>query len=171
MSNTVAMATTRFNIKTWGQNAKYRENNGYEGCIYGTPTQMPVSIKAEQNLFVFEMNNDANIIMGIGLLKNRCKYEIKRIYSDMNYNRYIYKSPFRIDRYEIIEKYQSEIEEMENLLFKGKGHLKRGHGFTSINDKKKEQFNTNIGKTMYAFCEEIFSTKYNKNNQKIDDTV
>ena len=56
-----------------------------------------------------------------------------KIYIDNNYNRYTYRGKERILR-DTIKKYM-KIEELENDLFKGKGHLKRGQGITNVTKK------------------------------------
>ena len=56
-------------------------------------------------VFVIEMNNERNKIEGIGLIKNRIETLQKYyIYSEQNYNRYIYKGEYRIGR-EILQNY------------------------------------------------------------------
>ena len=65
------------------------------------------------------------------------------IYSDKNYNRYIYKSNFRVDKNLFDDNIQINIKKLEKLLFTGKTHLKRGHGIQIISDtlKKLDNFN------------------------------
>ena len=74
------------------------------------------------------------IISGIGYIKNRYKPENRsRIYTDENYNRYVYKGENHITREQIINKFGKEILTfLEKMLFTGSRHFKRGHGFTSI---------------------------------------
>ena len=73
-------------------------------------------------------------IMGISLLKNNPHYKKYRIYKDDNYNRYTFVGKVRIDRKDIEDR--EKLKELENILFYGKSHLKRGHGFTCMPQKK-----------------------------------
>ena len=86
---------TRFDNKTFNENKLWKEKNNESGCIYGTPVKISEKIFPEEMLIVLEMNNSENRLEGIGIIKNRlCKENRKKykIYSDNNYNRFIYKS-------------------------------------------------------------------------------
>jgi len=133
MSNIV---TSRFNNSTWDENCKFREKNSYTGCIYGSPQQMTEKIPLNSLVFVVEMNNSKNKIEGIGLIRNILRLEKKiRVYESGNYNRYTYQGKYRLDR-DIIESSNPQIIKiLEQLVFKGKTHLKRGGGFTRIPEK------------------------------------
>ena len=135
------IATTRFNTETWKENIKWRDINNHEGCIYGTPKEIGNDVIPNISMFILEMHNDENKVKGIGLIKNSLFIKEKepsdkklsyRIYSDRNYNRYIYKSNYRIDRDILSKKEKKIIEIFDILLFKGSRHLKRGQGITSI---------------------------------------
>ena len=62
--------TTRFNNETWEQNVEYRKQKQLKGCIYSSPDSITVKINPEQIVFILEMNNDENKIMGIGMVRN-----------------------------------------------------------------------------------------------------
>jgi len=129
------IATTRFNTKTWDENERWREANKWNGCVYGTPTKISENITLLTPVFILEMHNDLNKIKGLGLIRNAVvinKYH--KIYSDGNYNRYAYKSKYRIDRSMLDLEEKKVIEILEVLVFKGSRHLKRGHGITSVPD-------------------------------------
>lgn len=129
----VVIATTRFNKKTWIENEKWRETNQYNGCIYGTPFQMAPTILLDSNVFMLEMHNDENKVKGIGLVVNRINVKkYYNIYSNKNYNRYTYKSEYRIDRDEMTEKELVIMKIFDKLLFKTPRHLKRGSGITKV---------------------------------------
>jgi hypothetical protein len=143
----IYIVSTRFTNKTWEQNREYRSKNGYN-CIYGSPQEMSPKILVDSIVFVVEMNNDKNEIEGIGLIRNRPildKYY--KIYDDCNYNRYTYKSNYRLDRETILRVNPTIVDVLDNILFKGNTHLKRGSGFTSISEKllkKASEKNENI---------------------------
>jgi hypothetical protein len=87
-------------------------------------------------VFVIEMNNQKNQIEGIGLIKN--KYETNKYYkvhTDGNNNRYTYIGNYFIDR-ETLDDYNAElVYVLDEILFKGKTHSKRGSGLTTIPEK------------------------------------
>ena len=126
---------TRFDSKTIEENKLWKYNNNFTGCIYGSPVKITENILPETDIIVLEMNNSKNIIEGFGLIKNKLARQDRKykIYSENNYNRYIYKSIYRIDKNEIIDNYiKQKIEELEKLLFKSKYHCKRSHGIQKI---------------------------------------
>jgi len=128
------IATTRFNNDSFIENERWRERNGWNGCVYGTPVKIKENVIPQSNIFVIEMNNDENKIMGIGLIKNSLSMPSKRIYSAGNYNRYTYKGKRRIKRTELNEEHEKVVSILEELLFKGSRHMKRGQGITVIPD-------------------------------------
>lgn len=136
------MITTRFNENTWKENKKYRIKHNF-ACIYGSPCKISEDILFNSFLFVIEMNNDTNQIEGIGLIKNMTindKYY--KIYSVGNYNRYVYIGNYYLDRESIYDYNFALVLLLEILLFKGKNHLKRGSGFTTLSDKILNKINS-----------------------------
>lgn len=129
------IGTTRFNEETWNSNKKWRENNNFNGCIYGSPNLIKNDIPIDSIIFVIEMNNDKNMIMGIGLIKNKIvKNKKYKIYNWGNYNRFIYKGKYRIDRNILTKNELKIIQILEILIFKGSKHLKRGQGIIFMPD-------------------------------------
>lgn len=129
------IGTTRFNNETYNENSEWRRKHKWDGCIYGCNKKMPICIPHMSLVFVLEMNNDTNEIMGIGLIRNyvNLKYKICIYKSDTNYNRYIYNSSIRIERENIPKKM---LKLLETIVFTGYGHYKRGQGITTIAWKK-----------------------------------
>ena len=124
---------TRFDNKTINENKLWKRRNNIQGCIYGSPIKIIEAIYPEKEIIVIEMNNSTNKIEGFGLIKNKLNNKKCKIYSDNNYNRYIYNSNFRIDKDEITDKYiNGKIKEIEKLLFKSPYHSKRRHGIQRI---------------------------------------
>ena len=133
------LSTTRFSEITWEENCAYRKKHNLTGPIYCAPMKMRETIMVDSLVFVIEMNNDKNKIEGIGLIKNRHISTDERfkyfVYEEGNFNRYIYKGDYRIDR-NILENYNLKlIEILDYICFKGKTHLKRGNGFMKVPDK------------------------------------
>ena len=129
------IGVTRFNNETWDENKRYRENNNLSNAIiYGTPVKINHTVNNTTMIYVLEMNNSINKIMGIGLVKN-ISYPRLKIYSVGDYNRYIYKSNYRIDKDNFNKIEIKLIEQIESLVFTSKGHMKRGVGITILPNK------------------------------------
>lgn len=125
------IAVTRFNQTTWNENCRWREKQKLTGCIYGTMQLICGKIHDNYRIYVLEMNNDTNTIEGIGIISNK-RYPREKIYSMNSYNRIVYKGTHRIDKTEFSEEEQCFIKCLENLVFKGSTHVKRGSGITII---------------------------------------
>ena len=127
----IKIMATRFNNKTWEENCRWREKNNFNGCIYNSPVYIKHNIPLQISLFVIEMNNQTNKIEGIGKIINYVHTDRKyKVYSDLNYNRYTYIGKVRINRDTI--KNKEKLEKLEERLFKGKSHLKRGQGILNV---------------------------------------
>lgn len=129
------LAITRFNHNTYRENRDWCEKNGHKGCVYGSPVRVTDRIDPDTILYVLEMNNNINRIVGIGVIVPS-KHYIKRakIYSDNNYNRFVYNSRRRIDLecdYVTIS-IMKKIVMLEKMLFYGCRHFKRGHGIQLV---------------------------------------
>ena len=108
---------TRFNNETYMENKKFRENNNIV-CIYSSPVKISENILPNEKLIVLEMNNSINNIEGIGLIKNKLYLKEKyKIYGDRNYNRYTYKSKYRIDKNEFTSYEVIIIKKLESPNF------------------------------------------------------
>jgi hypothetical protein len=151
----ISIVSTRFTDETWRENYNYRLKNNYSlKCIYGSPQEMSPKILYETLVFVIEMNNTTNKIIGIGLIKNKPilnKYH--KIYIDCNYNRFVYKSNYYIDRETLLRHNEILVKTLDYILFKEKTHSKRGSGFTSIPEKVMK----------YKICQNINLKKEIKN--------
>jgi len=146
------IGSTRFTNYTYEENLKWRERFKWKGCVYGCNKKMQLTVPHLALVYVIEMNNDTNKIMGIGLVRNYInpKYKMCIYKSDTNYNRYIYNSAYRKDRTEINKKL---LTALELILFKGYGHYKRGQGITTIPWRRFGDNGTNI----YKLFQDLFS--------------
>ena len=130
----VSLVTTRFNTQTWDELQNWLLRNSWTGCIYGLPMQVKSSV--QDVMIVLEMHNTENKIKAISLVNNKSVLSDKahQIYSDRNYNRYIYKGQYRLllDKIELLPMEKKIIAVLNQLLFKGSRHLKRGQGITSV---------------------------------------
>jgi hypothetical protein len=118
-------------MDTWEENQQFRKKNPNLGCIYGSPDKISQSIPIDSILFILEMNNDINKIMGIGMVKNHPITGKYNTYKDGNFNRYIFPGKYRIDRDEMTEEEEKIMKAFDILCFTGNQHLKRGKGITS----------------------------------------
>jgi hypothetical protein len=129
--------TTRFSQETWDENCIYRQNNQNITCIYGSKCGLNDKYEPNSLFFVIEMNNTLNRIEGIGMIRNKSYIYDRRynVYTNDNYNRYMYKGSYRLDR-EILLLHNSRlVEVLDSTLFQGKNHFKRGIGFTKLTEK------------------------------------
>jgi len=129
------VVTVRYNNETWEANRNYRERKGIS-CIYASPCKLAETIELNSPVFVIEMNNSNNQIIGIGLIKNKFVTDkVYKIQQDSNYNRYIYLGEYHVSR-EIIDDYNPLLVYiLDEILFKGYTHSKRGLGLTKIPEK------------------------------------
>jgi hypothetical protein len=129
------LVSTRFNNETFQENFHYRERKGIT-CIYCSPQPMSPKIGIDTLVVVVEMNNSKNQMEGMGLIKNLPETSgCYHVYDTRNFNRYIFKGDYRISRDELVRNDEKLVEILDQLLFKGKTHLKRGSGFTTIPEK------------------------------------
>ena len=158
------IAITRFTSETFAENKFWRERNSHDGCIYGCPVKISYTIDPDMILFVLEMNNTTNKIMGIGVIQqmscegykytmnvdndnenenNKKKIIVAKkvnIHDDNNYNRFVYSSKYRIDMIDdfIPLTLYRKILILERMVFHGKSHSKRGQGIQLIPSWFKE---------------------------------
>ena len=129
------VVTGRFNNETYEANYAYRKKHKFE-CMYSCPTELSPKIPYDVPVFVIEMNNSTNKILGIGLIKNSCETKkYYKVHSDGNNNRYTYIGNNYIDRDTIDDYNANLLFILEEILFKGKTHSKRGCGLTLFPDK------------------------------------
>ncbi len=131
----VHIVTTRFTNETWNENRDYCEKHKkYLQCAYGVPLQTNNGLTSDDVLFVLEMNNEENEIMGIGMVKNQPLFRnaMYKIYDNQDYNRYVYLGKNRIDRSEMNEEEENICKVFEILCFTGKRHQKRLSGIKAF---------------------------------------
>ena len=74
------------------------------------------------------MNNSTNKLIGIGIITKKI-WPREAIYLDPSYNRYTYKGMKHIPASLLPE---TMVQELEEKLFFGRGHMKRGKSFTQF---------------------------------------
>jgi len=147
--------TTRFTSDTYYQNMRFKQNIDWNGSLYSTMLTFPANTP-DKLLFILDMNNTTNKIVGIGLVQNKlAKDQDVNIYSNPAFNNYIYKSTYYIsltqnyshsdcDKHENDGENESDWrkfieDEFEAKLFYGKSHSKRGGSFMIFPKKFKKQ--------------------------------
>ena len=164
-----SVVTTRFDDYTWSENKNFREKNNLGGCVYGSPQPMSPKIIQDAYVFVIEMNNSTNQIEGVGLIKNTIRLDkYFRVYETGNFNRYVFRGKHRISRDDLLKINDQLVVILDQILFKGKTHLKRGAGFTQIpekllNHEKCKSINLNIQHTIKDIFLRFFETDITDN--------
>jgi len=147
------IGTVRFTNKTYQENLKWKEKRNHNGCIYGLDTKITESINKGEYIFIMEMNNDINEIMGIGLIKNVTMPSYRsRIYEEEVYNKFVYKGNNHINREELLKINDRIVFILENILFKSAHHFKRGNGCTILTKNRiaqAEYYDRPIKKRVY----------------------
>lgn len=127
------IATTRFNNTTYYENKSYREDvNHTFGCIYTCTQPITPYIRQDIDIYVLEMNNETNRIMGIGLIHNEPIYNKYFVYQEQKYNVFSYVGNYRIDRNDMTTQQEEIMQVFDILCFKGKRHMKRLKGIKTF---------------------------------------
>jgi hypothetical protein len=122
--------TSRFNSENHSEMLNYCVRHGKIGCIYGSYCEISFTVMPNSIMFILEMNNDKNRIMGIGMVRNVLTEKRHSIYNEGSFNIYTYSGAKRIDRSAMTPDENDLIEELEKTCFKGKTHQKRCRGIT-----------------------------------------
>lgn len=154
------LVTTRFNEETYQENKMFREKNDTKfGCIYGI-FSLNTKLPTDKPMYVLEMNNSQNKIMGIGCIYNKPVQKPIFIYKTGNYNRYVYIGKYRIDRTNISEEEEKIMKLLDHICFKGASHLKRGRGFTKFPTKTLYKCEYFIHFNILHFISEMFNKRF-----------
>lgn len=157
--------TSRFTEETWTENRRFCEQHRVKAA-YCCPIPISIKIPSEVSIFILEMNNDTNRIIGIGFIKNKTTPKMW-IYEEGNYNRNTYLGKRRIDRSEMTVEEEKIMEILDTYCFKGYGHLKRGQGITLFPTKYLfESFQKDIN--ILQELKNMFNSR-NKKLQKLQE--
>ena len=138
------IACTRFNNKTYDENARYRLEHD-ETVIYGSTLKIREKYPVGCLIFVAEMNNEKNQIEAISLIQNSLVLDKKyKIYENNEYNAYIYRVKYRLTRAQLLSFNHEIVDILDNALFKGKSHLKCRIGITIITEKLLNHWNFDL---------------------------
>ena len=161
------LLTSRFNNNTWNENETYRQKHKNIGCIYCSPDIVCSKIPLDTILFILEMNNDTNKIIGIGMIRNRPISGKYFVYDEGNYNRYVFVGRNRISRHDMTEEEDQIMQVFDILCFKGNKHMKRGQGLKSF--PVEMLYNCNKKLDLVNYISEMFKRRLliNKENENI----
>ena len=143
------VCVTRFSDTTYNENENWKDLRWFtfKKRFYNTSIKVKESIPPNHEIMVIEMNITKNKIVAFGLIKNISQQWRYNIYSNDYYNRYTYVSSKFMFVTEVPREYKQDIDELENELFRGKGHMKRGFGIQQVSKKKIK--NTELFKYIY----------------------
>jgi hypothetical protein len=155
------ISTTRFNNETYSENKAYREDKNHPfGCIYTGIQPVSQYIPSNIDIFVLEMNNETNRIMGIGLIRNEPIYNKYKIYQEQKYNVFSYIGNQRIDREDMSLEEEQIMKVFDALCFKGKRHLKRLKSLKSF--PIDMLYNCRHVVDLVDFIKNMFKTRFTK---------
>ena len=112
----------------------WKNTNGYEKkAIYGCSIRIKEQVNINKFIYVIEMDNTNNRILGISRIKNRVwRDKIYNIHQHRRYNRIIYRGKYRIDCSDFMDEELYFIHILEDIMFYGKDHIKRGRGIQEL---------------------------------------
>lgn len=124
------LMTSRFNNKSFREMREYCRDSKSAKVVYGAPREISMYVPRDTIMFILEMNNDKNRIMGVGLVKNNPYPNKHLIYEEGNWNRYNFVGKYRIDREELTEDEEWIFKALDIICFTGCKHQKRNQGIT-----------------------------------------
>jgi hypothetical protein len=159
------LLTSRFNNDTWRQNEEYRNKNRQIGCVYCSPDPVSQIIPNESIMFILEMNNETNYIMGIGMVRNHPIINKHRVYDNGNYNRYVFTGNTRISRKDMTVEEEEIMQVFDILCFTGNRHMKRGQGLKSFPVDMLYRCNKRLD--LVQFITDMFKHRLNKKSLSV----
>lgn len=127
------IACTRYTLDTFNQRSQWcrvHEHTLGDGMVYPSPSMIHHKVPSTAWVFILDMNNDTNQIEGIGLVRNRVWKQRVPVFTHQHYNRFVYKADHYKPKEDMTDDELATLLLLEQMLFKGKTHLKRGNGIT-----------------------------------------
>ena len=164
--------TTRFSDTTYNQNRRFRKHQTINKqniyCIYSAPNPITNNIAKGKTLYVLELNNTQNKIMGVGKVHNIPYYKKNEVYDTSvkeyeftkNYNIYSYTGHEHIEVSEMNEEDKQHIKLIESICFKGKQNMKRSPLITQFPIRKLYQLRQEFD--ILQIIENMFEKKYKR---------
>jgi hypothetical protein len=135
------IATTRFNGATWKEWIDQSRVDGW--FSYYSPRRVSSTITTKC-IIVLELNNEKNMVMGIGVIRNIPIHDHVETFKRQWYNKVRYICGKRIDRAKLDVPIKLEtgeevclVEYLDQVCFKGHSHCKRNCGITRFPSKFK----------------------------------
>jgi len=173
------IGVTRFTDDTYKQNKLWKEIKKYNGCVYGFDREISLSnFNYMDEIYTIDIRCTPNTkkspphIYGIGKLRFITKPEWRsRIYSNQEYNRFVYKGDTYKTKEELIinEENKETIELLEKMLCTGARHLKRGDGLTKLTYERIMAYNPDA-KSIPQRCSKCGALKKGHKNCKKKDS-
>jgi len=172
--------TSRFTDTTYKQNKRFRTHPQIKKqnihCVYSAPRQITNTIVKGKILYVLELNNTQNKIMGVGKVHNIPYYKKNEVYDTSikeydfttNYNVYSYTGSQHVETAEMDEEDQQTIKILETICFKGKQNMKRSPLITQFPIRKLYQLREELN--ISEIVENMFAKKYKLKNKTITIT-
>tara|TARA_B110000003_G_scaffold1961_4_gene2088 strand:+ start:1734 stop:2417 length:684 start_codon:yes stop_codon:yes gene_type:complete len=137
------IGVARFTDETYKENLAWKEKKQYTGSVYGFDREISTkNFDYMGEIYTIDIRCSKNTkkspphIYGIGKIRCITKREWRsRIYSNHEYNRFVYKGDTYKSRDELVKmnKENNEIiETLEKLLCVGARHFKRGDGLSKL---------------------------------------
>jgi len=147
----IDIGIARFTDATYQENITWKQCHNYSGSIYGFDREIPRSkFNYMGIIYVFDIRCSSNTkhspphIYGIGELRFINKEENRsRIYSNNEYNRFVYLGKNYIAKQQLIldDESAETIAMLEKMLCSGPKHFKRGDGLTKLSYERIMAFN------------------------------
>lgn len=168
-NRSVYIMTTRFNNSNCKTNREYihekEKNNNNMKCIYCSPYQIAREIPLESKIFVLEMNNDTNKIMGIGMIRNHhYNYKFSVYDTNKSYHRFTYVGNYNIRRQEMSVEENVLLQYLDRKCFYGNHHLKRGRGLTQLPCSLQYDLIHKMNFDVSQFIKTMFQKRFSKRN-------
>lgn len=173
------IGVTRFTDDTYNENMLWKKTKNYNGCVYGFDREISLSnFDYMKEIYTIDIRCTKNTklspphIYGIGKIRFITKPEWRsRIYSNEEYNRFVYKGDsYKTKEELIINKENKEtIELLEKMLCTGARHFKRGDGLTKLTYKRMMSYNPNA-KSIPQRCSKCGALKKGHTNCKKKDS-
>ena len=164
-NRSVYIMTTRFNNSNCKTNREYIRMKDNMKCIYCSPYQIAREIPLESKIFVLEMNNDTNKIMGIGMIRNHHhNYKYSVYDTNKSYHRFTYVGHYHIRRQDMSVEENVLLQYLDRKCFYGNHHLKRGRGLTQLPCSLQYDLIHKMNFDTTQFIKTMFQKRFSKRN-------
>lgn len=173
------IGVTRFTDDTYNENMLWKKTKNYNGCVYGFDREISLSnFDYMKEIYTIDIRCTKNTklspphIYGIGKIRFLTKPEWRsRIYSNEEYNRFVYKGDSYKTKEELIINMENKetIELLEKMLCTGARHFKRGDGLTKLTYERMMSYNPNA-KPIPQRCSKCGALKKGHTNCKKKDS-